>query len=243
VKTVHFASILVLTVATAFACNDDGDRVEGGNAGSAGKNAAAGSAGKPNVAGSSNNSAGAGGGHAGAANEGGAAGNAGSSDGGVAGVGGANEGGAAGGGAAGETSDAGAAGTTFGGEGGAGGAPEVPDVVVPGPGALIGTWDTNFGGTDVITANTWNGANIVAYTSGVRAVYAHNPASDPYNPRKFSKYVYTEPVSDSFYYCWIVYNADTLAAAQADTAVPDASEPDVDGCGSFNSPWTKLTKQ
>jgi hypothetical protein len=242
VKTLHFVSILVLTAATAFACNDEGDRLEGGagsagSAGSAGKTNAAGSAGKTGVAGTSNSGAGAGagGGDAGSTSEGGVPGGAGANEGGAAGAAGSD----AGGGAGGETSDAGGAGGA-GGEGGAGGAPEVPDVLVPGPTALIGTWDTNFGGTEIITANTWSGANIVAYTNGVTVVYTHNPASDPYNPRKFSKFVYTEPVSDSFYFCQIVYNAETLAAAQADTKVTDATNPDTSGCSGFS--WTKATR-
>jgi hypothetical protein len=113
--------------------------------------------------------------------------------------------------------------------------------VVPGPTELIGTWSTNFGGTEVITATTWNGANMVAYTNGVTVVYTHNPASDPYNPKKFSKYVYTQPVSDSFYFCQIVYSAATLAAAQADTKVADANALDTNGCSGFS--WTKATKQ
>lgn len=241
-KTLHFVSVLVLGAATTFACNDDGDRLEGGagSAGSAGKSNAAGSAGKTSVAGSSNNRAGAGGGDAGSTSDGGIPGAAGSDEGGAAGAAGSNEGGATGGGAGGETADMGGA-SGAGGEGGAGGAAEVPDVLVAGPTALIGTWDTNFGGTEVITANTWSGANIVAYTSGVTVVYVHNPASDPYNPRKFSKFVYTEPVSDSFYFCQIVYNAETLAAAQADTKVTDATNPDTSGCSGFS--WTKATRQ
>jgi hypothetical protein len=240
VKTAHLVSILVLGAATTFACNDDGDRTEGG---SSGKASVAGSAGKNGAAGSSAGStteAGAGGGAAGSTSDGGMGGVAGTNEGGEAG-GGASGGGEAGGGAGATTSEAGSAGMAgAGGDGGAGGAPDVPDVVVPGPSALIGSWHTNFDGTEVITANTWSGANIVAYTSGVTVVYTHNPPSDPYNPRKFSRYVYTEPVGDSFYFCQIVYDADTLEAAQTDPKVADATKLETNGCSGFS--WTKATK-
>lgn len=231
-KTLHLASIFVLAAATTFACNDDEDRVSAGTAGSSGAAGKSGSAGNPsagednaaagmNTAGTSE--AGAGGASAGAGNDGGVGGG---------GAGGENQGGAFDGGGAGSGG--------AGGDGGAGGAPEVPDVVVAGPTELIGTWSTDFS-PQVITANTWNGANIVAYTSGVTVVYTHNPASAPYNPKKFSKFVYTQPVNDSFYFCQIVYDAETLAAAQADTKVADATTPATSGCSSF--PWTKATKQ
>ena len=241
-KTVHFASILVLSAVTAFACNDDGDRLDGGTSGSAGKSNSAGSPGTPSAAGSGGEAAGAGGAAAGAsgsagASEGGAAGDAGAAG---AGAAGANEGGAAGaneGGAAG-ANEGGAAGAN---EGGAGGASEVAEVVVPGPLALIGSWkDPEWGGLEVITATTWNGSNIVAYDSGVREVYTHNSASSFY-PGKYSKYVYTEPADDSFYFCTILYASPSLEAAQADTKVADPSKLEDQGCDGFN--WTKVEKQ
>jgi len=238
VKTLHFASILLLAAATTFACRDDDDRLPGsaGSSGAAGKNGSAGNA----SAGKNNGTAGSSAGKAGSGNDAGA-----TNDGGVGGGGGAtaageNEGGGAGrdGGGAGGTSDGAA-----GGEGGAGGAPEVPDVVVAGPTELIGTWNGPFNTVEVITANTWSGANIVAYTSGVTVVYTHTPASDPYNPKKFSKYVYTQPVGDTFYFCQIVYDAATLEAAQADTKVADVNDLAADGHGCSGFPWSKVTKQ
>lgn len=231
-KTVHFASILVLTVATAFACNDDGDRVNGGNAGSAGKNAAAGSAGKNAGAGTSNG-AGAGGGDGGSANEGGVGGIAGATnDGDAAGAGGANEGGAAGGGAGG-ASEGGAA---FGGAGGEGGA-GVPSAL-----EILGTWNNNYGGTEIITETAWGASALAAYDNGTNVVYTQFPASDQYNPNKFAKIVYTEVQNDSFYFCMVVYSADTLEAARADVTVPDATDPATTGCGGTFA-WTKATRQ
>jgi hypothetical protein len=222
VKTLHFASILVLASSVAFvACGDDDDDVTPGASGAAGESGAAGSGAAGKSTGGSTTDAGAGGGASETQGGAGAGGVSGEGLGGVAG--GAGEGG-------------------VGGAGGEGGAPEVPDVVVPGPTELVGTWTNNFGGTEVVTANTWNGANIVAYTSGVTTFYTHNLASDTYNPKKFSKWVYTQPANDSFYYCQVVFGAATLAAAQANTTVPDASDPDTGGCGG-SFPWTKATKQ
>jgi hypothetical protein len=238
VNTLHFASIFVLAAATTFACNDEEDRDPAGTAGTSGAAGKDGNAGNPSAGDLSD----AGAGTAGGTNEAGTGGvgGEGARDGG--GAGGENQGGIDGGGAgAGGTGETEGGAGGAGGEGGAGGAPELPDVVVPGPTELIGTWNTNFGGTEVITATTWSGANIVAYTSGVTVVYARNPASDAYNPKKFSKFVYTPPVNDSFYFCQIVYNAETLAAAQADTKVADATTPATSGCSSFA--WTKATKQ
>ena len=225
-KLVHFASILVLASTVAFACDDNEDETPSGTAGSGGEAGESNTAGKNGTAGSST------------AGKGGSTTDAGA--GGLAGAGGVNEGGLGGEGLGGAAGGEGG----IGGAGGEGGTPEpeVPDVVVPGPTELIGTWNNNFGGTEVVTANTWNGANIVAYTSGVTTFYTHNLASDTYNPKKFSTGVYTPPANDSFYYCQDVYGAATLADAQANTTVPDATSPDTGGCGG-SFPWTKATKQ
>jgi hypothetical protein len=249
VKTLHFASILVLASAVTFACGDDDDETPIGSAGSsgaAGKNGTAGSstAGKNGTAGSS--TAGTGGSTAGAAGsttDAGAGGVGGAGDlGGAGGAGGANEGGFGGVGGEGLGGEAGSAGEgSLGGAGGEGGAPVVPDVLVNGPVELIGTWkDPEWGGLDVITATTWNGANIVGYDSDAKTVYWHNPASSFY-PGKYTKVVFTAPVSDAFYYCQIVYNAESLAAAKADTKVADASKLEENGCSGFD--WTKVVKQ
>jgi hypothetical protein len=226
VKTLQFVSILALAAATTFACDDDGDRrVTRGTAGSAGN--LAGGAGKMSTAGTSSN-AGAGGASAGAG------GNAGEpSEGGASGAAGSNEGGAAGSsieaGAAGESGAAGQAGG--GGEAGA-------SAVVQGPLEIIGSWDNNFGGEDIITATEWSSfgfpSNIAMYENDANVVYTESGGT-------FSKVVYTEVESDSFYYCTIDYGKATLAEAIASTKVADSSAPGTGGCGGFS--WTKNTRQ
>jgi hypothetical protein len=240
VKTLDFVSILVLAAATTFACDDDGDRVEGG---SAGKTNAAGSAGKTSMAGTSND-AGTGGASAGAS------GNAGeTSEGGASGAAGSNEGGAGGesGGAGGESGEGGAAGTSVAGgaagEGGAGGqggggAEGGAGAVEQAPLEIIGSWDNNFGGADIITATEWSSfgapSNIVEYENDANVVYTESSGM-------FSKIVYTDVESDSFYYCIIDYGKATLAEAIASTKVADSSDPDASGCGGFS--WTKNARQ
>ena len=232
-KTLDFVSILVLAAATTFACDDDGDRrVTRGTAGSGGS--LAGDAGKTSMAGTTSE-AGAGGasagasGNAGETSEGGASGAAGSNEG---GVGEGGEGGAAGsgivGGAAGESGAGGQAGG--GGEAGTG--------AVQGPLEIIGSWDNNFGGEDIITATEWSSfgapSNIVEYENDANVVYTESGGT-------FSKIVYTDVETDSFYYCTIEYGKATLAEAIASTKVADSSDPDASGCGSFS--WTKNTRQ
>lgn len=240
-KTFHFASILVLAATVTFACGDDDDETPIGTAGSsgaAGKANTAGSssaAGKNGTAGSS--AAGTGGTTAGAA---GSTTDAGA--GGFGSAGGVNEGGLGGLGGEGLGGEAGSAGEgSLGGAGGEGGAPVVPDVLVNGPVELIGTWkDPEWGGIDVITETTWSGANIVGYDSAAQTVYWHNPASSFY-PGKYTKTVFTQPANDTFYYCQIVYQAESLEAAKADTKVADTSKLEDKGCSGFN--WTKVIKQ
>jgi hypothetical protein len=239
VKTLHFASILVLASTVTFACGDDDDETPIGTAGSsgaAGKSGTAGSstAGKNGTAGSS--TAGTGGSTAGAA---GSTTDAGA--GGVGGAGGANEGG-------------------FGGVGGEGGAPFVcPPQELGGAGGefssggaggegggnaagleIVGKWSTAFS-TDIIRQDRWRSygtgfdgtSAIVEYDNDSNVVYTESNCT-------FSKVVYTEISGGSFYSCTIAYGMPTLEAAKADTKVANPATPDASGCGPF--PWSKLTK-
>jgi hypothetical protein len=221
-KSLHIASILAVSAAIVFACNDDQDRYGLGN--SAGTTS--GEAGGPNASGSAGQ---AHGGEAGSSGGGGAAGaDAGGNSGAMAG-GAAGEAGMAS--SAGEGGDAGS-----GGEAGTGGAGPDPD-----PLELIGEYDDNFGGSFEITADAWSTSAIAAYDNAQNVVYTQFPANDMYNPNKFAKTVYTEPTGGgSFYFCMVVYSADTLAAAQASTATADDSNPETGGCGG-QFPWTKAT--
>ncbi len=229
-KTLHLVSILVLATAATFACDDSEDRISGGSAGTKGISGAAGksgtagnSAGGENATAGSASVAGSGGSSAGATNDGG--------------IGGGGATSTPEGGSGGQDDNAGGMGGATGGAGGAGGAGEVAQA----PLEIIGSWNDNFGGTQVIGATDWNGSAILAYDNATNVVYTQYPADDMYSPNKFAKTVYTEITSNSFYFCLIVYSADTLAAAQADTGVANSTDPDHTGCGGFS--WTKATKQ
>jgi hypothetical protein len=212
-KSLHIACILAVSAATAFACNDDEDRYGLGN----GAGAPSSDAGGPHTSGSAGQAADGGGGGAGGAAAGTDAG----------GSGGATEAGAAG--------EGGSAGSAGGEAGTGGGGPDAD------PFELIGEYDDNFDNSFEITADAWGAAAIAAYDNAQNVVYTQLPADDDYNPNKFTKTVYTEPTAGgSFYFCMVVYSADTLAAAQASTATADDSDPDNGGCGG-QFPWTKAT--
>jgi hypothetical protein len=106
---------------------------------------------------------------------------------------------------------------------------------------LIGNWIDNFDSPQIIDAATWNSSTIIEYDNAANVVYAQYPADDEYSPNKFSKTVYTDPKDDSFYFCTIVFSADSLEDAKSDTAVADDTDPENSGCGQFS--WSFATKQ
>jgi hypothetical protein len=118
------------------------------------------------------------------------------------------------------------------GDSGAAGAATAP------PLEIIGEYDDSFMGEQIITADDWNGAAIVGYDNDANVVYTQLPDDDMFNPSKFTKTVYTEPKSGSFYFCQVEFSLDTLADAQASEATADDSNPDESGCGG-TFPWTK----
>jgi hypothetical protein len=231
VKTLHIASILALSTTLAFACGDD-DSAPDGSAGSSGKAAAGetqGGEGGTSSAGTSN------GGKSSGGSAGTGTGGGGEQSGGAGGapVGGEGGGPDANAGAGGEAPECHLLGE--GGQGGAGG---------DGPGLglgleIIGTWEESFGGVLEITSVGWNDSIIREYDNDENVVYAQNSCA-AYFPAKFSKYVYTQPTNDSFYYCTVVYDAATLEAAKASDATADEGNLDT-GCSGF--PWSKVTKQ
>lgn len=107
---------------------------------------------------------------------------------------------------------------------------------------VIGEYDDNFGGELIVTADEWNGSAIQDYDNGENVVYTQNPDDDMFNPSKFSKYVYTDLEDDSFYYCQVVFDAETLEDAQESDATADDSDPGVTGCGG-EFEWTLATRK
>jgi hypothetical protein len=219
-KSLRLGALTALLALSAYACNDEEDRIpKRGGAGNAGTSAA-GSPGTGAAGKAAGGSDGAGGSDALAGSDA-----AGGNDalGGDSAVGGNA---AAGGNDAEGGSDA----------AGAGGGPALA------PLELIGEWSNNFGSDESISASAWNTSRIADYDNDANIVYTQLPADDPYNPDKFTKIVYTEPNADSFYHCWVEFSLDTLEAAKASLASADATDPDAGGCGGA-FPWTKATKK
>jgi hypothetical protein len=107
---------------------------------------------------------------------------------------------------------------------------------------IIGEYDDNFGGEQIITADEWNGAAIQDYDNDENVVYTQNSDEDDFNPSKFSKFVYTDVEDDSFYFCQVLFDAETLADAQESDATADDSDPGKTGCGGDFS-WTQATRK
>lgn len=225
-KTLHFASILVLASSVIFvACGDDDDdtpNATAGSSGAAGENGSAGSGTAGKSTGGSPTDAGAGGGASESRGGAGAGG-----QGGVGGEGGApfvcppDEFGGAGG-----AFGSGGAGGEGGGNGGAL--------------EIVGKWSTPFS-TEIIREDRWRSfgtgfdgtSAIVEYDNDDNVVYTESNCT-------FSKNVYIDISGDSFYSCTIAYGLPTLEAAKADTNVANPATPDTSGCGAF--PWSKLTR-
>ena len=108
---------------------------------------------------------------------------------------------------------------------------------------IIGEYTDQFDFEQVITATEWNGSAIKEYDNDDNVVYTQFPEDDEFSANLFAKTVYLEPESDgSFYYCMVVYDAETLTDAKDSDATADDSDPDTTGCGGAN-PWSLATKK
>jgi hypothetical protein len=110
----------------------------------------------------------------------------------------------------------------------------------PGPLEVAGTWASNFGFDETISETSWGSATIVRYDNDDNFAVMQQPADDMFNPSKFSKVVWTEPMLDRFFYCTVDYGLATAAEAEASTKSADASDPANGGCGGFS--WTRLAE-
>lgn len=122
---------------------------------------------------------------------------------------------------------------------------------------IEGSWDSNFGGTEIIEGDTWtseftdeeegttftSSARIEAYLNDENEIVTQNPDDDAYFPSAFNRIIWTDIEDDSFYYCITDFGLESAADAAARNTPADASDPDTAGCGSMDSPWTKLTRQ
>jgi hypothetical protein len=106
---------------------------------------------------------------------------------------------------------------------------------------VVGDWSDNYGGSTTITATKWGADTVVRFDNGANSAVVQAPADAAYNPSKFSKQLWTEPASGSFWLCTVDFGLDSADAAAASTKTADAANPADGGCGGF--PWTKMTKK
>lgn len=115
---------------------------------------------------------------------------------------------------------------------------------------IAGTWESSFGGTEVIGDDSWDAfgedwetsSEIVRYDNEANVLITQGPDFEDPELDVFSRVLWTEPEDGSFYYCTVAYGLETLADALNDTTTADASDPDAAGsCGAGS--WTKLTEQ
>ena len=119
---------------------------------------------------------------------------------------------------------------------------------------LIGTWENNFGGMDIITAEAWDLGSytdtIVSYDNDANSMITMTPDTvawndtDTYNMVLWTEITQDASGHDMFYYCTAVYGAASADdAANAEAVYDNSSEnPDEWTCGSFGSPWTKTVR-
>jgi len=120
--------------------------------------------------------------------------------------------------------------------------PADTNVVEPqGPIAVAGVWASPWGEEFDIDDARWGDASVARFDNDARWAILQNPPDDDWNPDKFMRNVWTEPVDGSFYTCTVVFGGDTEAEVEHPTGVWDASDPDVGGCGDLDFPWTRLS--
>lgn len=107
---------------------------------------------------------------------------------------------------------------------------------------LHGAWSGEYG-DETIDSFTWatsfSATTVVSYDNDDNYAITQNPEDDQWNPSKFNRVVWTEPVDGSFWYCIVDFGLDSAEQALASTTTADASDPVQGGCGGF--PWTALS--
>jgi len=115
---------------------------------------------------------------------------------------------------------------------------------------IVGTWESSFGGTEVIADESWDAfgddwetsSEIVRYDNESNVLITKGPDFEDPEVDVFGRVLWTEPEDGSFYYCTIAFGLETLADALVDTTTADPSDPEAAGsCGAGS--WTKLTEQ
>jgi len=108
---------------------------------------------------------------------------------------------------------------------------------------LEDTYESNYGGYEIINTSTWNGVDIYKYDNQNNYVITKNAWNATSNPSKYNKIVYTT-YNSSLYYCIVDFGKDTLLDAENTSKTADSSTPNLNGCDTVNNfAWTKLTSQ
>lgn len=105
---------------------------------------------------------------------------------------------------------------------------------------VAGTWETQFGGTEVIDEENWDYMSLVVFDNDERWAVTQNPEDSDFNPSLYNRIVWTPLVEDSFYYCYVDFALDDIDEALNSEAEADADDLEGEGCGGFS--WTKMTR-
>jgi len=105
---------------------------------------------------------------------------------------------------------------------------------------LVGEWGSPFG-DETITSTSWASGILIEFDEDQNFAVTQNQPDASFFPSKFNKIVYTEPVDDSFFYCFVDFGLDTAMEARTSTQTADATDPASGGCGGFT--WTQLTRK
>jgi hypothetical protein len=114
---------------------------------------------------------------------------------------------------------------------------------VPSP-TIVGRYTDNYGNTHLIAPNSWLMPtpppvllfNYCRVNNASQVIIAQNGPNNAYFPNLYSQFNWTM-FGNGLFYCQIVYNAPTEAAAAA-VAPANPQNPPRSGCGNF--PWTQL---
>ena len=109
---------------------------------------------------------------------------------------------------------------------------------------IAGFFNDNWGGTHTIESDTWEQGSgtwhVSRFSNFDGVVIAQNDETNTYSPGLWSRFDWIPDGSGGYYYCQVVFDAASEWEARTAPA-PDASNPEVDGCGSFNFSWSRLT--
>jgi len=107
---------------------------------------------------------------------------------------------------------------------------------------VVGTWDSNFGGQEVITDTMWTSFTsftIISWDNDANTAVLLQADDGGDFANTYSAYAWTEIANNSFFYCTTAFGAASAEEAEMMAFVPDDSAPDMGGCNGF--PWTQLT--